>query len=287
MTDIAVVGTAAADVVLRVDAVPKPGQHVSATSLGWRLGGGSANVASALAALGHRVSLVGPVGTDRMGTQLIEELVRRGVNTDRIDRVPEPTPRALILLDAEGERTIVGVDEPFSRRVYPRADVADLGRVDAVYVETFHRFPVAIADRAAAALLMTAPPHSGTGDWPANVIIGSEHDYPAAWLAGPYAAGREVAGPRLEWVVVTRGAKGADAYGPHGAAHADAPVTTQVDATGAGDALAAALLSALLGGRSIDEALAAGTEAGAKRAAGISSILPEAVEALEPEWPGD
>src|SRR4051812_1315735 len=170
MADVAVLGTVAADVVLRVDAVPEPGAHISASSLGWRLGGGSANVAGALATLGHDVTLVGPVGGDAMGDLLLAELARRGVATGGTFRVKEPTPRALILLDAAGERTIVGVDDPFTTLVYPLGDLPELGRVDGVYVETWDRFPTLVAERAPSALLVTSPPRASVGHWPADVL---------------------------------------------------------------------------------------------------------------------
>jgi sugar/nucleoside kinase (ribokinase family) len=286
MADVAVIGTAAADVILRVTDIPEPGQHVSAASLGWRLGGGSANLACALAADGHRVELVGPLGTDAMGAALLVELVRRGVGTGRTYRVAEPSPRALILLDSSGERTIVGVDEGFSTRIYPVADIPELGAVDACYVETYRRFPTSIAERAPDALLVTTPPAHGGGAWPADILVGSEQDYPADWAVAPYQRGRDVAGRRLQWVVVTRGLRGADAFGPDVVVHVDAQPVEQVDATGAGDAFAAGLMSGLLAGLAIEDALGRAAEWGATAAGTLESVPAEAIEALSGSWPG-
>src|SRR3954451_10376216 len=107
MTDFLVFGTAVADTVLRVAALPRPGCQTRADPLGRRLGGSSANVACGLAAAGFDVELIGPVGSDETADELRAELRRRGVRTPRSIRMGGSSPRALILLDAGGERTIL------------------------------------------------------------------------------------------------------------------------------------------------------------------------------------
>jgi sugar/nucleoside kinase (ribokinase family) len=78
-----------------------------------------------------------------------------------------------------------------------------------------------------------------------------------------FASARAAAGERLRLVVVTRGAAGADGYTDGGHIHVPARAAHQVDATGAGDAFAAGLVSAMLAGGTVREALEAGTDAGA------------------------
>jgi pfkB family carbohydrate kinase len=74
MAEVVVFGVVAADVVLRVQRIPAPGDHINAEALGWRIGGSSANVACGLSTAGHHVRLVGPVGRDPMGDKLLAEL---------------------------------------------------------------------------------------------------------------------------------------------------------------------------------------------------------------------
>src|SRR5690242_2781678 len=81
MAEIVVFGVVAADVVLRVQSIPAPGDHVDAEALGWRIGGSSANVACGLSLAGHHVCLVGPVGGDSMGDNLLAALHQHGVDT--------------------------------------------------------------------------------------------------------------------------------------------------------------------------------------------------------------
>ena len=106
MAEVVVFGVVAADIVLRVQRIPGPGDHVNAEALGWRIGGSSANVACGLSMAGHHVRLVGPDGTDPMGDNLLAELEQYGVETEYTFRADAASPRTLILLDDTGERTI-------------------------------------------------------------------------------------------------------------------------------------------------------------------------------------
>jgi pfkB family carbohydrate kinase len=110
MAEVVVFGVVAADVILRVQRIPGPGDHVNAEALGWRIGGSSANVACALSTAGHHVRLVGPIGRDAMGDNLLAELEQYGVDTEYSFRADAASPRTLILLDGTGERTIIAVD---------------------------------------------------------------------------------------------------------------------------------------------------------------------------------
>jgi ribokinase len=281
MSDVVVFGTAVADVVLRVAALPRPGDQIRAEPLGWRLGGGSANIACGLAAAGHEVKLIGPVGTDPMADELLAELERRGVHTHGCIRMGGPSARALILLDENGERTILILGgEPWPEPL-PLRDLPPASGVACVYVESYGLFPTTIADRFPEALLVATPPAPGHGTWPADLIVGSERQYQANGLTSPYESARAVAQARLKLVVVTRGARGADAYGPHGCYHVAGSTARQVDATGAGDAFAAGLIAALLAEHGIQDAMECGAAQGAAAVEALQSIPPDWVESID------
>jgi ribokinase len=280
MTDVVVFGTAVADVVLRVAALPRPGDQIRAEPLGWRLGGGSANVACGLAAASHDVELIGPVGTDSMADELRAELERRGVHTPRCIRMSTVSPRALILLDAKGERTILIVGGERWPEPLPLPHLPLAGDVACVYVESYERFPTTIADRFPEALLVATPP-TGHGAWPADIIVGSERQYAKDGLATPYESARAVAGARLKWVVVTRGAHGAEAYGPEGSCRVAGRTARQVDATGAGDAFAAGLIATLLAGNGMRDALERGAAQGAAAVEVLQSVPPDWVASVD------
>jgi sugar/nucleoside kinase (ribokinase family) len=281
MSDVVVFGTAVADVVLRVVALPRPGNQIRAEPLGWRLGGSSANIACGLAAAGHDVKLIGPVGTDSMADELLAELDRHGVHTRGCIRMSGPSARALILLDENGERTILILGgEPWPEPL-PLRDLPPASGVACVYVESYGLFPTTIADRFPEALLVATPPAPGHSTWPADLIDGYERQYQANGLMSPYRAARAVAPARLKLVVVTRGARGADAYGPHGCYHVAGSTARQVDATGAGDAFAAGLIAALLAEHGIQDAMERGAAQGAAAVEALQSIPPNWVESLD------
>ena len=135
MAEIVVFGVVAADVILRVQRIPAPGDQVNAEALGWRIGGSSANVACGLSMAGHHVRLVGPVGTDPMGDHLLAELEQYGVDTEYTFRADAASPRTLILLDDTGERTIIAVDSGADcRRSCPSA-----GRISGQLIASMSR----------------------------------------------------------------------------------------------------------------------------------------------------
>jgi sugar/nucleoside kinase (ribokinase family) len=87
-----------------------------------------------------------------------------------------------------------------------------------------------------------------------------------------FEAVRSVSGERLEWVVVTCGREGADAYGASRHVHVDAVAADQTDATGAGDAFTVGLLHGLLQGDDMVTALRLGAAWGAATVAQLRSI---------------
>ena len=265
-------GVVAADVVLRVQRVPAPGDHVNAEGLGWRIGGSSANVACGLSSAGHHVRLVGPVGRDSMGDYLLAELEQCGVDTGYSFRADAVSPRTLILLDDAGERTIIAVDSGAGPSSFLPIRGPDLRSADCVYVEGYTRYPAETATSAGSALLVTSPPVPGAITWPATVVVGSETQYSGVTPAGMFEAVRSVSGERLEWVVVTRGEAGADAYAASSELHVDAVAADQVDATGAGDAFTVGLLHGLLRGDDMITALQIGAAWGAATVAQLRSI---------------
>jgi len=272
MAEVVVFGVVAADVILRVQRIPDPGDHVNAEALGWRIGGSSANVACGLSTAGHHVRLAGPVGRDSMGDHLLAELERCGVDIEYTFRADAASPRTLILLDGTGERTIIAVDGGAGPSSFLPAHGPDLRSVDCVYIEGYSRYPAGTAAAAESALLVTSPPVPGAATWPATVVVGSQTQYSDVTRAGMFEAVRSVSGERLKWVVVTRGREGADAYGASGEVHVDAVAADQVDATGAGDAFTAGLLHGLLQGDDMVTALHVGAAWGAATLARLRSI---------------
>ncbi len=253
MARIVVVGSVAQDDVIWLRQPLREGRHLDALQRQLRLGGGGANTAVALRHAGHDVCLVAPVGADPVGEWLLAKLQEAGVDTAPVVRVPGESTRSLVLLDAEGERTIVNLHRCREQNLAERLCSLD---ADALYVRS-RELDLAepLAARAARALVVAHVPPLGVGLRPAGVLVGSESDLPAEFLADPCTAGRAVAGDPLQWVVVTRGAHGAEALRPGECLSEPAPAVEVMDTTGAGDVFAAGLVHALVLGRPMAEAL--------------------------------
>ena len=107
---VVVVGSLNADLVVNVQALPKPGETVPGTSFAIYPGGKGANQACAAARLGAEVHMVGRVGDDDHGRLLVESLAAAGVHTSAVAvDAATTTGTALITVDAAGQNEIVVV----------------------------------------------------------------------------------------------------------------------------------------------------------------------------------
>ncbi len=274
MACIAVVGSLARDEVVRL---PEPvcwGRHLQGSLPAPRLGGGGANVAIPLVHAGHRVSLVAPVGADPVGRELSRELAQEGVDPRLLLTVPGPSTRSLVLLDPSGERTVVNLHR--CQEPAPPTRLLDL-QADAIYVRSRDLTLAPLLEETTPGLVVAHMPPCEPGSRPASILIASADDVAPELLDDPVSLGRSVAGPRFQWIIVTRGAQGAEAFSATERISVAPPPTTVLDTTGAGDAFAAGLVHALVEGASMAVALATAVAWGAAAVAWDGSFLPRDV----------
>ena len=108
MRKIVVVGSLNMDMVFRIPAVPKRGETVMGNGFFMNAGGKGANQAVACARQGAIVRMVGSVGSDVFGDELVAELKQSGVSVDHLRRIPgTPTGTALILITGNDNRIVV------------------------------------------------------------------------------------------------------------------------------------------------------------------------------------
>ena len=106
---IVVVGSISLDFVAGADRIPIPGETIIGNSFQTFPGGKGANQAVAAARLGLPVSMVGCVGDDSYGPQLISGLAKAGVNTEHFATVAGSSGVAVIFTGAKGQNSIVVV----------------------------------------------------------------------------------------------------------------------------------------------------------------------------------
>ncbi|HEV8061283.1 MAG TPA: ribokinase [Gemmataceae bacterium] len=109
---VVVVGSLVMDFVASASVLPKPGETVLGAHFGMYPGGKGANQAVQAARLGAEVYLIGRVGLDPLGDQLLDNLQKDGVNTEFITRDPEAgTAACCIHVDQQGRNAIVIVPQ--------------------------------------------------------------------------------------------------------------------------------------------------------------------------------
>ncbi|OBB99267.1 ribokinase [Mycobacterium sp. 852002-40037_SCH5390672] len=233
-------GSVNLDLSLGVDALPRPGETVLASSLTHAPGGKGGNQAVAAARAGAPVQFVGAVGDDAAAGQLRSHLEANGVGLDGTVEIPGPSGTAIVVVDANGENTIVvapGANGRFTLTdERARAVVADCD-VMLTQLEIPVNTAVAAAQHARSAgavVVVNASPAgqdaASLGDLAAaaDVVITNE-DEAAEW---PW---------RPTHLVVTLGARGARYIGADGEFTVSAPAVDAVDTTGAGDVFAGVL----------------------------------------------
>lgn len=95
------------DLTVWVDHLAAPGETVRGQRIMQHPGGKGANQAVAIARAGAPVALVGRVGTDPFGDEMLRLLDQDGVDTRNIGRDSAwPTGVALICVDADGQNTV-------------------------------------------------------------------------------------------------------------------------------------------------------------------------------------
>ena len=277
MAGVFVVGSINQDFVLRVERRPESGETVTDAELSLFPGGKGANQAIAAARLGAEVMMLGRVGEDAFGQDLVKNLRNNGVDTRCIEAVPDaPTGSAFITVTPDGENAIVvspGANRRFGPKEVETASedlrqawvlVAQL-EVDVDAVETAARIAT---DNGGRFLLNLAPPREVSKAMlrRCNPLVLNEHE--AQFLLGDKAQDFEKsAGELLELgpdsAVITLGASGAILTTRETTQHYPAPKVEVVDTTGAGDAFVGALASKLLEGASLEESVPYAVLAGA------------------------
>ncbi len=276
-------GSINADFVYSVPHIPAPGETLSSTNREMFLGGKGTNMSVAASRGAARVHHIGAVGED--GRWAIQRLMEYGVDTRNIAVLDTETAQAMIMVDPQGENAIV---------LYPGAN--------AVIPQVTLQAAIAEAE---------------TGDWliiqnetnlqRTAAEMGKKLGLKVAYAAAPFDADRvqavlpyldflilnEVEAKQLEQatgqtpndlsvrdIIVTRGADGADWYGPSEMQHFPAIAVDPVDTTGAGDTFTGYVLAGLDRGMPMGQAIGQATKAAALMVTrhGTADVIPDLSE---------
>lgn len=107
--ELIIVGSINLDLVANAARIPREGETVRGRSFQTFFGGKGANQAVAAARLGAAVTMIGKVGTDSFGPELLRGLKSAGVRTNCVRAVKGSSGVALITTDKDAQNSIVVV----------------------------------------------------------------------------------------------------------------------------------------------------------------------------------
>ena len=259
-------GIAVQDIVMRVQNFPAPGAKVPASDFIITGGGCTANAALAVARLNGRAAFAGPLGgqNDAASERILADLASEGVDCSGVARVDGGTASvSLILLDAEGEKTIATRRGAGLSQTLPADADGLVADADAVLVD--NRFPDFVSAVCQAAQRRkipvvidldqaTAPDHAllkfGTH------VIASSEALRATTGSGDAEAGLKALAAHLSgFLAVTDGPNGVHWLERGTLRHMPAFAVKAIDTLGAGDTFHGAFTLAIAEGRDLSAAL--------------------------------
>lgn len=289
MARIVVLGSLNMDLVLTVQDLPRPGETVLGRQLGRYPGGKGANQAVAAARLGGEVAMVGRVGGDSFGQDLVRNLSANGVDAAGVELDEAATTGAALIYVAADGQNMIAVAPGANGRLDAsdaRRAVALLRAGDVLVMQL--EIPVTViasaahgARRAGALVVFNASPAQRVdsavlsqlealvvNEGEADVLVGQENS-PSAAAAALRASGARIA-------IVTLGPAGSLFCDDRGVHRVEPFGVQATDSTGAGDAfmgaLAVGIARRLATGEAVRFANAAG--AAAATALGAQAALP-------------
>ncbi|MCY3641800.1 MAG: ribokinase [Gammaproteobacteria bacterium] len=276
MQKVLVAGSVNMDLVATVPRLPQPGETMPGEGFALHPGGKGANQAVAAAKLGAATTLLGCVGRDAFGQDLQAHLLDNGVACS-LKAVDAPTGTAMILVDEEGENSIVVV--PGANASLDAAAIAEApiraGDVLVSQSEIPMRTVTAFLERGRAAkalnLFNPAPATASAADvWPlADIVILNEVEL-GFFADGRVASRHDVVDAAVaarrspqQIIVVTLGREGVVAIDGDQVIEHPGHAVAAVDTTGAGDCFVGALAARLCAGDRLADGLAYANKAAA------------------------
>lgn len=301
MKKILVLGSLNMDLVTNVKVTPKVGETILGRGFSEIPGGKGANQAVAIGRLGGNVSMLGRVGNDNFGADLIQALADSGVENAMVKKVEgAPTGTALIMVNDDGDNSIVVI--PGANYELKPEDIEDEQFEDAEYLLAQLETPIETIEFAYAkakalglkTVLNTAPAQKLSKELISNVDLIVPNETEFELLTGHTPETKEGLDAGTKWLfeqgvkelIITLGKNGALYVSNQGdQLHVNGYAVKAIDTTAAGDSFIGGLLTALSKGETMKEAMEFAMKVGAVTVTkhGAQSSLPtlEEIESFE------
>ncbi|MGE6579335.1 ribokinase [Paenibacillus xylanexedens] len=262
MAKICVIGSSSMDLVVTSSRRPGAGETVLGDSFKTVPGGKGANQAVAAARLGAEVAMIGRVGDDAFGKDIVENFRANAVNTQNVKPVTHLESGTAHIILAEGDNSIVVV-EAANREVTPAYvdEAAEVIRdADIVLIqqeipeETVVHVGALCAEFGTPLLLNPAPART----LPQEVIDNAAYITPNEHEAEILFQGMSPAQALRQYpnkLFITEGSKGVRYFDGTDEILVPTYKVEAVDTTGAGDTFNAAFAVALAEGKALQESI--------------------------------
>ncbi|TYS33157.1 ribokinase [Bacillus pumilus] len=263
MSHIVVVGSCSMDLVVTSDKRPNAGETVLGESFKTVPGGKGANQAVASARLGADVYMVGRVGDDAYGQDIVSNLQEQGVRTSYMKPITEMESGTAHIILAEGDNSIVVV-KGANNEVTPDyvkdalSTIEDIGMVliqQEIPEETVEAVCALCSEKEIPLILNPAPARKV----PQQVLEQAAYITPNEHEAVLMFDGRPIEDALRQYpnkLLITEGKSGVRFFDGLKEVLVPGFPVEAVDTTGAGDTFNGALAVALTEGKSLYEALA-------------------------------
>ena len=296
---ITIIGSLNMDLVVEAPRLPVPGETILGNGFRKSPGGKGGNQACATARMGAKVTLIGAVGNDAFGRELLASLAADGVDVTAVRiRQESPTGTAFIIVDPAGENQIVvagGANATLDTATIARCEslirrsrmvIAQLETPLPAFEDAFR-----LARAAGVVTLLNPAPARVLGtdllalcDWivaneiEARTLLGEAND--GSFTPAAIARHLRHRSPRTQ-VLITLGRHGAWLESDSCSAHLPAFLVEAVDTVGAGDTFVGAFAAALMEGAAPESAgrLAAAAAAISVTRRGAQESIPRRAEA--------
>ncbi|PXZ04593.1 ribokinase [Gilliamella apicola] len=275
-----VLGSVNVDHILNVPKFPKPGETLSGSNYKISFGGKGANQAVAAGRLGANIQFIAAVGNDELGNKIKQQLNNDNINTCSVACIEgQNTGVALILVNAQGENQIAihaGANAQVTTE-YLLKYKDDIINADAILMQL--ETPLATIEQAAKlakqhqtqVILNPAPAQKLSDDLLKHIDIITPNETEAEYLTGIKVLTEQDAEQAamilhkkgIETVIITLGSKGAWVSSAQRRAIIAGFKVQVIDTIGAGDTFNGMLVTALLEGKTLEQAVKYAHAAGA------------------------
>lgn len=277
MSNITVIGSLNTDLTMHTDRIPAMGETLHGHGFAVFPGGKGANQAVAAARLGAITHLVGCVGEDTFGRDLVGNLADNKVRTEYIRILPGQTTGVAVIVVKDHDNFILldaganaGMDKKMVCAAAPLIQQSDMVLLQLEIPMDAVEEAVWTADRHSIPILLNPAPYLSLPTsllHHIDLLIPNKGECAAMTgmdLDSPQSIREALICLRDRGVrrpVVTLGGEGAAWLEQDQLSLCPAPVVDVVDTTAAGDAFCAALACSLTGGRTLGDAVSFATRA--------------------------